>query len=277
MDTLKQYFSYIKPIEIPLGYRPDSALDRKTTTYKPTMVMETCLDSMSSPEIREAVHAAQKSPDGILTAFLDGEHVQEHPLFLRYPNALRLQIYYDELETVNSLGSKTGVHKLGVFYYTIQNLPPQINSELSSIHVLVMCSDADVKKYGFKKILAPFLEELKDLESENGVVIETDEGNYVLRASIAAFCGDGLAVHDVFNFLSPSANYFCRMCMYSRNDLHSENLQPRQQRTKALYDQHLARLKRTNYSDESKTATGIRGECCLNDSSRLKVFSHHFQ
>ncbi|CAG5093261.1 Protein of unknown function, partial [Cotesia congregata] len=42
IDTLKQYFSYIEPIEIPLGYRPDSVLDRKTSTYKPKMVMETC-------------------------------------------------------------------------------------------------------------------------------------------------------------------------------------------------------------------------------------------
>lgn len=61
------------------------------------------------------------------------------------------------------------------------------------------------------------------------------------------------------------------MCMYSRDDLHLGNLQPVQKRTKALYDQHLALLKNTNFSSESKTATGIRGECCLNESKYFHI------
>ncbi|XP_057323483.1 uncharacterized protein LOC130670103 isoform X2 [Microplitis mediator] len=280
IELLKQHCHYIEPIEVPLGYRIDSILDKSTGTYMPKQVLETCQYVpviptltlvMSSPEIRKAVESEKKSPDDILASFVDGEYFEIHPLFSRYPHALRLQIYYDELETVNPLGSKTGVHKLGIFYYTIQNLPPQINSELSSIHVLVMCSDADAKKYGFKKILAPFFEELRHLESDDGISIETTEGEFVLRASIAAFCGDGLAVHDVFNFLAPSANHFCRMCMYSRNDLHSGSLELGQKRSKELYDQHITFLRQNNFSAESKSETGLRGECCLHESRYFHV------
>lgn len=71
IDALKQYCNYIEPIEIPLGYRTDSVLDRITSTYKPKRVMETCqyvpiISSltlvMSSPEVRDAVHAEQRLP-----------------------------------------------------------------------------------------------------------------------------------------------------------------------------------------------------------------------
>ncbi|XP_044726999.1 uncharacterized protein LOC123290764 [Chrysoperla carnea] len=175
----------------------------------------------------------------------------------QYPHAIRLQLYYDELEIVNPLGSKTGVHKLGAFYYIVQNLPPHMNSELNSIHVLLLCSDADVKKYGFTQILEPFLYELKKLESDEGIPIETEQGIFVLRASIAAFCGDGLAVHDVFNLLGPSAN---RMCMYSRDDLHAGSLNSGQERDENLFQEHVNLLRRTNYSPESKSNTGVRNK-----------------
>ncbi|XP_074108723.1 uncharacterized protein LOC141533631 isoform X2 [Cotesia typhae] len=256
--ALEAHFGYIHPVEIPLGYRIDQKLDR-------------------SSDILEAILAEQKSPNGILGSFLDGEHAQNHEFFLQYPNTLRLQLYYDEFEIVNPLGSKTGIHKLGAFYYTIQNLPPHINSDLNSIHVLLLCCDADVKKYGFSQILRPFLNDLALLESDDGVLTELESGNFILRASIAAFCGDGLAVHDVFNLLGPSANQFCRMCMYSRADLRVGTLELGQERSEELFQVHLDSLKASNYSDEVKTQTGVRGDCCLNESkyfhiSRNKIF-----
>lgn len=45
-----------------------------------------------------------------------------------------LEIFYDEFETTNPLGSKTGVHKIGAFYFVIKNLPPYLNSCLSKIY-----------------------------------------------------------------------------------------------------------------------------------------------
>lgn len=93
------------------------------------------------------------------------------------------------MEIVNPFGSKTGVHKLGVFYYTIQNLLPHMNSETSSIHVLLLCCHADVIKYKMEKILSPFFEDLAQLESDEGVSILLDEEKYILRASWLRFVG----------------------------------------------------------------------------------------
>lgn len=179
--ALKTHTAYIEPVEIPLGYRIDNVLDRDSGTYIPKMIMETCqyvpiIDSLklilSNKDVRQTIMSERKSPDdNTLLSFLDGQHFKIHPFFMRHKHAIRIQLYYDELEIVNPLGSKTGFHKLGSFYYTIQNFPPHINSELSSIHVLLLCCDSDVKKYGFKKILTPFLQDLSKLESDEGIPI----------------------------------------------------------------------------------------------------------
>ncbi len=54
---------------------------------------------------------------------------QSKPIFI--------QIYFEEVETVNPLGSKTGLHKIGAFYFVLKNLPPLINSSLHNIHLLL--------------------------------------------------------------------------------------------------------------------------------------------
>lgn len=84
--------------------------------------------------------------------------------------------------------------------------------------------------------------------------------------ALAAFCGDGLAVHEVFNFLNPSSNLFCRMCLYSREELHNGSIKMKQQRTIEIYNEHLNLLKNANYNNNVKTLTGKHGECCLHSS-----------
>ena len=65
---------------------------------------------------------------------------------------------------VNPLGSHTSVHKLGFFYYIVKELPSEYNSQLANCHLLQVYYSADRKKYGFSKILANIVEELKLLE-----------------------------------------------------------------------------------------------------------------
>lgn len=80
-----------------------------------------------------------------------------------------------------------------------------------------MCLNEDVKKYGFAKILSPFINDLEKPESDAWVKIILDNKTYSLRASIFEFSEDGLAVHEVYNLLGPLANIFCRMCLFSRD------------------------------------------------------------
>lgn len=51
--------------------------------------------------------------------FCDGDLYKSHPLFLEDPCALQIQLYYDEVEVCNPIGSRRGVHKLGLFYFIV--------------------------------------------------------------------------------------------------------------------------------------------------------------
>ncbi|KAJ8678732.1 hypothetical protein QAD02_014519 [Eretmocerus hayati] len=191
---------------------------------------------------------------------------------LKYPNAIRLRIYYDEAEIVGPLGSRTGIHKLGAFYFEIGNLPPHMNSQLSNIHVSTLFCSVDVKKYGFDKILGPFMDDLRKLESDEGVTLHFDDEAYILRASIETFCGDGLAVHEIFGLLGPSCNLFCRLCLYDREALHRGSVEEYERRTKEVHERQLQDLKDSHFSDAVKTATGMRGDSVLNKSKYFKTY-----
>ena len=51
--------------------------------------------------------------DGLIGDLCDGEMFKEHPIFARNPKALQIIAYYDLVEIVNPLGTRTGTHKLG--------------------------------------------------------------------------------------------------------------------------------------------------------------------
>ena len=53
-------------------------------------------------------------PNGFLGDYIDGELFSENVLFQEDPSAFQIQLYYDELEVWNPLGSKAKKHKLGI-------------------------------------------------------------------------------------------------------------------------------------------------------------------
>ena len=51
--------------------------------------------------------------DGIIADCCDGDVYTNHPLFSSDPKAIQIFLYYDDVEVVNPLGSKTSKHKFG--------------------------------------------------------------------------------------------------------------------------------------------------------------------
>ena len=47
--------------------------------------------------------------------FCDGTNYSQCELFQGDPCALQIQLYYDEVEVVNPIGSKVNTHKLGMY------------------------------------------------------------------------------------------------------------------------------------------------------------------
>lgn len=141
------------------------------------------------------------------------------------------------------------------------------------MHVLYKCYSEDVKKYGFKNILKPFFHDLQKLESGEGVLINLDGEEFVLRATLRAFFGDGLAVHDVNGLLAPSANRFCRMCLITRVELLNSDVLPKDERTAEVFANDLNRIRNAGVNIRTlETDTGVRSDTALHDSRVFRIY-----
>lgn len=113
-------------------------------------------------------------------------------------HGLQIQLYFDEFETANSLGSKTGIHKLCCIYFILRNLTPKYNSVLMNIHVVSLFHSEDLKIYGFDDILKPLVYDLKILEAQG---IEVPLSDSPLLGSVIQETGDNLGLHGLFGFV----------------------------------------------------------------------------
>lgn len=155
-------------------------------------------------------------------------------------------------------------NKRGTFYFTIQNLPTYVNSLLSGVPVLALAYTSDVMKYGMKPFLSVFMNDFRKLEHEDGVPVTLLNGlQYTLRAFLATVCADGLAAHQLFGLLGPSARHFCRLCMISRTDSKNGEEGPFAPRTRELYNQQVGDV--ASYRKTS-TSCGIRENSFLHSS-----------
>ncbi|XP_032798501.2 uncharacterized protein LOC116935270 [Daphnia magna] len=91
----------------------------------------------------------------------DGSFVKRIPLYVQQKGAiLCFQIYMDEVELSNPLGSKKGKHKVSVFYWVLMNLPPSFRSSLHSIQLLGIVNSELLKQRGVDVFLRHFLDDL---------------------------------------------------------------------------------------------------------------------
>ncbi|XP_034255507.1 uncharacterized protein LOC117653747 [Thrips palmi] len=260
IKTLKQQLAYfaremglVLPVPLFLDYRPDSRLNPETNQYEPTQVamtfeyipiIETLKLILSNRKLRELIESEHPSEDGVLRSYLDGSRVKINDLIRLFPKTIRLQLNWDDLEVVNALGSKTTIHKLAAFYFSIQNFPQIENSQLSSVYLLALAYSEDIKEMkGFNKVLDPFLRDLKKLESEEGVALRIGDELLQVRATLTTLCADTLAAHDILGFLSPAARHFCRVCTVSRQQLHENCNAMGEPRTPQSHAAHIEQVK----------------------------------
>lgn len=79
----------------------------------------------------------------------------------------------------------------------------------------------DYKEYGNERCLFALIWEIKKLE-ENGIEIQTSEGNKTVYFLLGLVLGDNLGLNTVLGFVSSfSANFFFRFCKVKKNESHS--------------------------------------------------------
>jgi len=215
------------------------------------------------PGILQAMMEWQQQERHALQDVFDGEFCKRHPLFLK-EFSVPILLYSDECETVNLLGSKTGIHKLGFVYFILKSLPADLLSNLQSHFLLAVYKSDDAKTYGIDAVLRPIVDELKTLERD-GITVNTPYYQGVVKFTVVQVVGDNLGLNGILGYNeSLSGNHVCRLCRVHRNVL---RVQTRED-SKLLrdVDTHKADL---DTNDPSKT--GLKRESVLNSLSFYHV------
>jgi len=260
----------VEPVQKVLGVRFDCRKNKTTGTYDQVTItdtfsyvpiLETLQSILKNPNTGDIFQSEHNSKDGVYYDLADGLYMKGHPLFSKEKNALQIQLFYDDFESCNPLGSKKGIHKLGGVYFTLRNFPPKFNSMLVNIHLVALFHTQDLKTYGFSSILEPIVRDLKVLETEG---IEVPSHGHV-HGSIVQVTGDNLGIHCLFGFVeSFSARYCCRFCITEKGDFQtvfSEDDPRVILRTKHMHSQHCESMQS---NPTTPHVYGVKNVCLLN-------------
>ena len=266
-------FKFIEPQEHVLGTRYENTLRRNNATLTQHSVinamyyispLQVIKMIMSKEFIRK--HLTQltlraKPVDSKLNDFADGSCCQNHPLFSVHQDAFQICIYTDEIETVNPLGSKTKIHKLGLVYFVFKNFPHYLNSRLDFIHTAIVYNAADQRRYGWNAVFEPLVQDMKRLEK--GVEVSVDGRVSTIHAAIVALCADNLAANSALGFVECfAANYPCRFCLLSRADMSTIFVEDdRLLRNRVNYDEDVTVCS----SSAVGNSRGVKSQCALNE------------
>lgn len=112
------------------------------------------------------------------------------------------------------------------------------------------------------KVLEPFFEEMKLLESDSGIPsVDCNGDDYILRAVLTSVSADTLAAHDLFGLMGPGSDYFCGQCLIYRKDMHKNSRNEVELRTPHQHNQ----LLETISEDPKENHFGVKGPSILND------------
>lgn len=97
----------------------ESIQKRKTESFQYISLKITLSTLLSNDEFRSKFKGEVET-NGFMEVHRDTRNFN-NPFFLKFPNAIRFQLFFDETEVINQLGSKTKKHELGMFCYRIEN------------------------------------------------------------------------------------------------------------------------------------------------------------
>ena len=160
---LKQKGLFIMPKTIILGRE----LSGKQLTAQYVPLSTTLELFLALPGVLSIVkeNLGSHCEDGFLRSFLDGElWKQKKRLFAKKEGTvLPFMHYYDDFETCNPLGSKSGLHKLGGNYSVMLALPPRFNSVLENLFLSSLFYSSDRTGYSNETCYSMVIEEFDNL------------------------------------------------------------------------------------------------------------------
>jgi len=214
---------YVKPESVCFGSRFESHAGKSKLvydTFQYVSATQTLKNLTKNKSYVEALLFDKRKP-GIYTNFCDGDSVRNHPLFGSADKfSLMLQLFFDGLGTTNPLRGQNTVNNIGVFFYTVKNMPAKYNSCFSNVHLLALCYMEDLKVYGFNPVLEKFVAEIVSLQQYGFTADLPVLGKCQVFSSLCQVTCDNLALNGILGYIeSFSCDYFLyHMLCYPGND-----------------------------------------------------------
>lgn len=214
----KRMWSYIEPQKIFLGkeYRSIKGRPRKVNQYGYYIPIEKVIAAvMHSNSVLNCIENNHCSNDDIMRDFCDGSYIRNSEYFQRNSEALQIIMFYDDAEFCNPIGHRTKKHSMGLFYWTLGNLPPSCRSTYSSIFLLAVAKTKHLKKWGIGNLLVDFLGTLQRLDQ--GITVNINGLEKIIHGRLVAAPCDSLGSAFLGGYKMPGAfaKKPCRSCNVS--------------------------------------------------------------
>lgn len=214
--------------------------------------------------------------DGIFERYCCGDNFKKNDLFQSNPNAIQIQIFFDDFQLTAPL--KTKSIKVCGMYFTIHNFPPEFVSQLQNMYLISLSESTFVVNNGCNAILERLVRDLKSLETE-GILIDDE---LVLRGTLVQVSCDNLGGNTIFGFTKCfNAFHYCRICYCKRDKCRTHTKEiARKLRTKEQYNvkmkeiDSLLNLKR---EVDLKKTLGYANYCALNDLEYFHTIDNRTQ
>jgi len=229
IQTLKRHCGFVAAEDVVLGEecqllalpgQEDVIQTEVKAQYVP--FRDSLLQMFLNTEIRNMLEVPfVPSQDDKIKSVRDGLMWKNDEFFKEHPNALIVQMYFDDVELVNPLSSRTSVHKVTNFYWTLLNIPEHLRSSLKSIGLISSCKSNLIKKFGYCTILSDFFGCIEQLQSDEGLMLKlTQHETIYVHGSLFCLNGDGLALNHIGGFKGiAGAKKPCRNCTLSSSEM----------------------------------------------------------
>lgn len=227
-----KYFekTFVKPQQVVIGQRLDTVKQDGVTKLVPVVCVQSFISIRHVLEMFFSLEGLlvetlnymtilKNNPEllnGALENFIQGSYWKEVVQRHRGKIVMPLFLYYDDYETGNVLGSRSGHHKLGAVYLMIPCLPPCRISSLNNIFLFLLFHSSDRVQFGNHVIFRCVIDELNYL-SRQGIELDVPGFTGKIYFELGLILGDILGIHSICGFMeSFSANFPCRTCKTRR-------------------------------------------------------------
>ena len=262
----KREFGVVSPVEYILDKRNKNSLQYVSVLKTLQQILSSDAILKKTANLKEGYQSPQRDKS-VYSCPFDGKFFKNNTL-LSGDCAISINLYIDDFEICNPIGTSRRIHKICALYWTLGNLSPGCQSSLSSIHLALLVRSLDLKEYGYEAVLEPLIRDLVSLE-QHGLFLP--KLGKCVKGTVQCVIADNLGAHSIAGFLEYFLRgHVCRFCTATVSEFQTKVVDNGAftSRTEEIHSDHLKVIEEQSLDN----FCGVRTRCVLSDRlSHFKV------